>query len=118
MGLDPDICFYDIEDGNDTERGEEAEILVVYDSILATSKKNLVKRQFLYTHTFDHEVPVFINAMRDLTFGVFEHLEIISPTDVDKSLAYTQRILRGSALKKNREVLVIRKQLTKELAGD
>ena len=40
-----------------------------------------------------------INAMRNLTVGVFEHLEIISPTDVDKGLAYTQRILRGSALK-------------------
>ena len=39
-----------------------------------------------------------INAMRDLTVGVFEHLEIILPTDVEKSLAYTQSILRGSAL--------------------
>ena len=33
-----------------------------------------------------------INATRDLTVGVFEHLEIISPTDADKRLAYTQRI--------------------------
>ena len=40
-----------------------------------------------------------INAMCNLTVRVFEHLEIISPTDVDKRLAYTQRILRESALK-------------------
>ena len=40
--------------------------------------------------------------MRDLTVGVFEHLDIILPTDVDKTLAYTQRILRVSALKKYR----------------
>ena len=40
-----------------------------------------------------------INAMRDLTIGVFEHLDIISPTDVGKRLAYMQRILKGSALK-------------------
>ena len=59
-----------------------------------------------------------INAMRVLIVGVFENLEIISPTDVDKRLAYTQRILRGSALKKHREVLVTCKQSEKELAGD
>ena len=41
-----------------------------------------------------------INDMRDLTVGVFEHLEIILPTYVDKNVAYTQSILIGSALKK------------------
>ena len=40
-----------------------------------------------------------INAMCDLTVGVFEHLDIISPTNMDKSLAYMQRIFRGFALK-------------------
>ena len=48
---------------------------------------------------FDHEVPVVISAMRDLTVGVFEHLEITSTMDVGKRLAYTQRILIGAALK-------------------
>ena len=43
-GIDPDIRFYDIEDGDETEKSEEAEILVVYDSSLAASKQNLVKR--------------------------------------------------------------------------
>ena len=98
-GLEPYIRFYEIEDGDDTEKVEESEILVVYDSSLAASKKNLIKRQFPYIDTFDHEGPVVINVMRNLTVRVFEHLEIILPTDVDKMLAYTQRILRGSALK-------------------
>ena len=56
--------------------------------------------------------------MRNLTAGVFEHLEIISPTDMDKRLAYKQRILRVDALKKYREVLMTCKQSAKELAGD
>ena len=38
--------------------------------------------------------------MRYLTGRVFEHLEIISPTDMDKRIAYTQCILRGAAIKK------------------
>ena len=87
--LEPATRLYEIEDGDDTEKGEEAEILVIYDSSLAAFKQNLVKRQFLYIDTFDHEGPVVINAMRDLNVGVFEHLDIILPTDVDKRLAYT-----------------------------
>ena len=82
------------------------------------SKEKLIKSQFPYIDMFDHEGPVVINAMRDLTVGVFENLEIILPTDVEKILAYTQRILRGDALKKYWEVLVTYKQSAKELAGD
>ena len=44
FGVDPDIRFYDIEDGDKTEKGEEAEILVFYDSSILVSKQNLVKR--------------------------------------------------------------------------
>ena len=53
--------------------------------------------------------------MRNITVGVFEHLNITSPMDVDKRLAYTQRILRGAALKKYQEVLVTCRQSEKEL---
>ena len=65
------------------------DILVVYYSSLVASKQNLFKRQFPYIDMFDHEGPVVIKAMHDLTVGMFEHLEIISPTDVGKRLAYT-----------------------------
>ena len=71
LGLEPAIRFYDIEDIYETENGEEIEILVVYDSSLAESKQNLVKRQFPYIDTFDHEGPVVINDMQNLTVGVF-----------------------------------------------
>ena len=70
------------------------------------SKQNVFNRQFPYFNTFDHEGPVVINDMRNLTVGVLDHLEIIFPTEVYKMLAYTKRILRGSVLKKHREVLV------------
>ena len=56
--------------------------------------------------------------MHNLTVGVFEHLDITSPMDVDNSLAYTQRILRGFALKKYQEVLVTCRLLAEEFAGD
>ena len=104
------MLLYAIEDGDDTEEGQEAEILVINDSSLAAYKQNLGKRKFPYIDMFNHEGPKVISAMRDLTAGVFEHLEITSPMDVDKSLAYTQRIIRGAALKKYREVLVTCRQ--------
>ena len=56
--------------------------------------------------------------MRNLTVRLFEHLDITSPMDVGKILAYIQRILIGAALKKYREVMVACRQLEKELAGD
>ena len=55
--------------------------------------------------------------MRDLTSGVFEHLEITSTMDVDQRLSYTHRILRGSAIKKYKTVLVECKQLQNDLTG-
>ena len=82
--LDPDIHFYAIENVDDTEEVEESEILAVYDSGLAASKQNLVKRKFNYINTFDHEKPAVISAMRDQTVGVFEHLDIISSMDEEK----------------------------------
>ena len=51
---------------------------------------------------FDHEGPAVASVMRDLTSGVFEHLEITSPMDVDQIIAYKQRLLRGAALKNTR----------------
>ena len=88
FGLEPAICFYDIEEGYETEKGEASEILFVYDSSLAASKRNLIKRQFTFINTFNHEGLVVINTMRDLTVRLFEHLDIISPTDFDKRLSY------------------------------
>ena len=47
---------------------------------------------------FDREELAVVSAMRSLTSGVFDHLEITSPMDADQRIAYTQRILRGGAL--------------------
>ena len=49
---------------------------------------------------FDHEIPSVVRAMRDLTVGVFEHLEITSDIDFDKKVMNMQRILIGTTLKK------------------
>ena len=86
-GIDPEIRFYDIEDSDNTGDREESEILVIHDSSLAAYTQNLVKRKFPYIDTFDHEGPTVVSAMRNLTSGVFEHLDIIPPMDVDKRVA-------------------------------
>ena len=52
FGLELDIRFYAIEEVDETEKVEEAEILVVYDSSLTASTQNLVKRQFYYINKF------------------------------------------------------------------
>ena len=56
--------------------------------------------------------------MHELTVGVFENLETTSTMELDQKVAYMQRILRGAALKKNREVLIACRKSAKELAID
>ena len=74
LGLHLDICFYEIEDGDKTEEGEELEILVIHNSSLTASKQNLIKSQLSYIDTFYHEGPAMIHAMRNITVRLFEHL--------------------------------------------
>ena len=63
---------------------------------------------------FDHKGIAVVSTMRELTVGVFEHLEITSPMDVDKRVSDMQRILKEAGLKKYRDVLLGYRQLTKE----
>ena len=55
--------------------------------------------------------------MRDLMVGVFEHLYIIFVIDVDLRIKYTERILRGPAIKKFLHVLLECKESANGLAG-
>ena len=43
-----------------------------------------------------------VNAICDLTVGIFEHLNILAKTDVDKGLKYTYNVLEVPSLKKYR----------------
>ena len=54
LGIESAIRFYELEDGDNTKEVEEAEILVIHDSSLVSSKKNLVNRKFPYIDTFNH----------------------------------------------------------------
>ena len=46
-----------------------------------------------------------IRRMRDLTVGVFNHIKITSNVYVDKIIKYMQRVLRGTALNKYKQLL-------------
>ena len=61
---------------------------------------------FPYINTFDHEGPVVVSVMQDLTIGVFELLEINFSMDVDQRVAYTEHILRGAELNKYKSILL------------
>ena len=80
--------------------------------------QNLVNRKLPYIDTFYHEVPAVVSTMCGLTVGVFDHLNITSPMNVDKRVAYMQIILRASALKKYKAFLAECKHSVKELARD
>ena len=84
--LEPASRFCEIEDVDNTEEGEEAKNLNINDSSLTATKKNLIKRKFLYIDTFKHEGPTVIRTMRNISVRVFEHPEIASGMYVGKGL--------------------------------
>ena len=85
---------------------------------LVETKKNIIKRKFPYIDTFNHRRPDVVRMMRDLPIEVFEHLEKISPLDVDKGIKYMQRIIRGMGLNKYKQILAECKDSDKGIAGD
>ena len=117
LGIDPEICLYTLEDGDETSEGEESGILVVYNSNLGVSKQNLVKRKLTYIDTLNHEGNAVVNTMSYRTNGVFEHLYITSPIHVDQRVYHKQCIIIGAALKNYKAVLVECKQLAKDIVG-
>ena len=71
LGIEPAIRLYNLKEGDDTAEKEEAEILVVHHSNPAFSNQNLVKRRFPYIDTHNYEKPIVVDAIRELTSGVF-----------------------------------------------
>ena len=61
----------------------------MYGSRLTKTKKNFIKSKLPYINKFDYEGPSVISAMRDLTVGVFEYIEITPKMDVYKRIKYT-----------------------------
>ena len=59
-----------------------------------------------------------ISVMSEVTSELFDHLEINSSMEVDRSISYTQPILKGAGLKKYKAVLRACKDFAKDLAGD
>ena len=55
--------------------------------------RKTLQKIFPCINTFYREGTTMVNAMRDLTVGIFEHIEIIFMFDIDQSIEYTQRIL-------------------------
>ena len=89
LGLDPDIFLYEIEDGDNSEKGEDSEILNIKYKRLPSTKQNLVNRNLPYIDMFNHMGPYEVRAMHNLTSRMFEHLEITSPMYVDTRVNYT-----------------------------
>ena len=53
--FEPDIRFYEIEDGDNTDSEEESEILIMRDKSLTVTRKQIIKRKSPYINTFYHK---------------------------------------------------------------
>ena len=106
FGIDPYICFFELQYADKTEEEEYVELLIIQDERLVATKQNLIKSNLPYINKIDHLGPAVLHAMQDLTSGVFEHLQITSRLDVDKRANYMQCLIRGSTIKKYKAILI------------
>ena len=118
LGIESAINLYEIEDGDNNEEEEDTEIFIIQDKSLPETKQNLVKSKLSFIDKFDHTVSAVVRVMHDLTHGVFEHLEITPPLDVDRRVNYTQNLLRGPVLKNYKTVMAECKDPSKGISGD
>ena len=65
---------------------------------------------------FDHEVPILVNGMRNISVGVFEHLYITSKLDVYQNIKYNERTLIGPELNKYIAPLLAWKETAKDFS--
>ena len=61
-------------------------MLSIHDSSLELTNQNLVKIKSPHINTFGYNKLTIFNAMRDLTIGVCEHLDITAKMDVDQKV--------------------------------
>ena len=74
---------------------------------LVETNQNLVNRNFLHINMFYYEGPSVVNTMRDLTVGIFKHMNITAKTDIDKRVKNTERVLTRPLSKKYHDILLV-----------
>ena len=113
-GLDPAILFYEVEDDDNYDSGNEAVIHVKIDKSLRDTKQNTKKWTFPVIKYFDHQGPKVIRVLREITVIVFEHLEITTWKGIDQRWMFIDQVLKGTDLTKFRNSMLTFKEIARK----
>ena len=71
-GLEPAILFYEVEDDDNYDSGNEAVIHVKIDKSLTATKQNTKKWTSPVIKYFDHQGPKVIRVLREMAFSTLK----------------------------------------------
>ena len=106
-GLDPAICFYKVEDGDNSDSGYSAVIHVKIDKASTDTKKNNNNTTFSVIKSFGNQGPKFFCVLREMAVIIFEHLDITTWKGIDQRWMFIEQVLQGTALTKLSNAVII-----------
>ena len=98
--LEPAIHFYQVEDDDNSDSGDESVIQVKIEKSGAATKQYLKRLTLSVIKSCYHNIPRVLRVLHKITIGVFEHLGIITCRIIYQSWMYAEQVLKGPALTK------------------
>ena len=111
-----DIFFYEVEDYDKSDSGDNSVIHVKIDKSSTDTKQNFNNLTFAVIKYFDHQASKIIHVLRKMMVTVFEHLGITTWKGTEHRWIFVENFLKGPALIKFRNVVLSCKNIARDEA--
>ena len=115
--MDPDICFYKVEDNDKSDSGDDVVIHVKNDKYSTDTNQNINNLNLLVIKYFDHQIPKIVSVLRRIMVRLFEHLGITTWKGIDQRWMFVEEFYNGTALIKFSNVVLSCKEIERDEAG-
>ena len=103
---EPAICFYKVEDYDNSDSVDDAVIHVKNYKASTDTKQNINMLTFPVIKYFDHQGPKIVHVLRDMMVSLFEHLGFTNWKGIDRRWMFVEKFLKGPYLIKFRNIVL------------
>ena len=114
--MDPDICFYKVEDNDKSDSGDDVVIHVKNDKYSTDTNQNINNLNLLVIKYFDHQIPKIVSVLRRIMVRLFEHLGITTWKGIYQRWVFVDNYLKETSLIKFRNFVLSCKEIARDEA--
>ena len=103
---EPAICFYEVEDDDKYDSGNDAVIHLKINKASTDTKQNINKLTFPVMKYFDHQGPKIVRMLCEMMVSLFERLGITLWKGIYQRWMFVENFLKEPALIKCRNVVL------------